>query len=70
MTIFYSLHKNPLTNGANHYRALVQSNGSVDLAGVIDRMIAHGSTITKADALATLQDFFAEVSNCCWMASG
>ena len=57
MTLAYTLHKNPLTNGANNYRGVVQFAGTVDLEGVIERMIACGSTITKADALAVLQDY-------------
>ncbi len=56
--INYSLHKNHLTNGADNYRAMVQSSRTVDLEGVIDKMIEHGSTITKPDALAVLEDFF------------
>jgi len=57
VTLAYTLHKNPLTNGANNYRGVVQFAGTVDLEGVIERMIARGSTITKADALAVLQDY-------------
>jgi hypothetical protein len=57
MSISYKLYKNHLTNGANNYRAIVHYTGSIDLNGVIDRMIARGSTITRADALAVLEDY-------------
>jgi len=44
MSISYILTENNL-NGApdDAYRAIVQSNGSVDRDGVIDRMIERGS---------------------------
>jgi hypothetical protein len=58
MSISYSLHRNPLTNGANQYRAIVQSGGTISLEEVIERMVARGSTTTKADAWAVLQDYF------------
>ncbi len=63
MTISYSLTRNLLTNGANHYRAVVHFNESVELEDVIDRMIERGSTVTKADALAVLQEYHAAIAN-------
>ena len=57
MSISYKLYKNHLTNGADNYRAMVRFAGSIDLNGVIDRMMARGSTITRADALAVLEDY-------------
>ncbi|MBE7550905.1 MAG: DUF4469 domain-containing protein [Anaerolineales bacterium] len=58
MPIWYSLHRNPLTNGANHYRAIVQSSGTITMNDIIKRMVARGSTTTEADAYAVLMDFF------------
>ena len=42
MSISYSIHKNHLTNGADNYRGVVHFAGTVDLEGVIERMIADG----------------------------
>ncbi|MFN8455844.1 MAG: DNA-binding domain-containing protein [Anaerolineae bacterium] len=58
MSISYSLHRNRLTNGANQYRAMVQSSGTITWEEVIKRMVARGSTTTEADAYAALKDFF------------
>jgi len=63
MSISYSIHKNHLTNGADNYRGVVHFAGTVDLEGVIERMIARGSTTTKADALAVLQDYHATIAD-------
>ncbi|MBI1879393.1 MAG: DUF4469 domain-containing protein [Chloroflexi bacterium] len=58
MSISYSLHRNHLTNGANHYRAIVQSGGAITMEDIIKRMVARGSTTTEADAWAVMLDFF------------
>ena len=61
--ITYALHENHLTPAPNDYRALVQFAGSVDLDGVIKRMIERGSTTTTADVLAVLQDYHAAIES-------
>lgn len=59
MTISYVLHENHLTSDPNDYLARVYVTGTVDVEGVIDRMIERGSTTTKADILAALEDYHA-----------
>ena len=34
----------------------VQVDGSLDLEGLVDRLIAQGSTTTRADIMAVLED--------------
>jgi hypothetical protein len=64
VTISYILTENNL-NGAPDatYRAMVQTNGSIDQDGVIDRMIERGSTITRADILAVLEERQAAIAS-------
>jgi hypothetical protein len=61
MSITYSLSKNHLTNGANNYRATVQSMATANLDMVIDRMIAHGCVLGRPDALGVIHHFFEAV---------
>ena len=56
MAINYALFENHLTSDPNDYSARVQSSGSVDIDAIADRMIDQGSTTTKADILAVLED--------------
>ena len=63
MTISYALYDNRLTPDPDDCRALVQFAGVVDLDKVIERMIERGSTTTKADALAVLQDYHAAIES-------
>ena len=57
MSISYVLYENNLTSDPNDYIARVRPVGAIDLNGVIERMMQRGSTITKADALAVLQEY-------------
>ena len=57
MSISYVLHENNLTSDPDDYTAHVRFAGTMDLDGVINRMMQRGSTITKADALAVLQEY-------------
>src|SRR5262245_46000188 len=63
MGITYSLSKNNLTNGANQYRAVVQSMATADLEQVVDRMIAHGCVVSRTDALAVIHHYFDAVES-------
>lgn len=63
MPIYYSLAKNLLTNGANNYRAVIQSMDTVNLDQVIERMIAHGCILSRADAESTINHFFDSVES-------
>lgn len=55
MSIKYALFKNHLTADPDDYAAIVQIAGSVDLDKIADRIVAHGSTVGRADVLATLE---------------
>ena len=56
MPIHYALFENNLTSDPSDFAAIVQSVASVDLDGVVDRMVERGSTTTRADILAVLED--------------
>lgn len=55
MTITYALHENHLTSDPNDYTAVVTAVGTLSTDDLIERMLNHGSTLTKADALAALE---------------
>jgi hypothetical protein len=54
MTITYTVHKNPLREEANEYRAIINFRDSLDLEDVVERMASRGTTVSKPDILATL----------------
>jgi len=56
MPIQYALFENHLTSDPDDYAAQVKTAGSADLEAIADRMIDQGSTTTKADILAVLED--------------
>ena len=56
MSIKYALFENHLTTDPSDYAAQVQVTDSVDLDAIAQRMIDQGSTVTKADILAVLED--------------
>ena len=56
MAISYALFENHLTSDPDDYAARVQTNGTADLEQIAQRMIDQGSTTTKADILAVLED--------------
>lgn len=56
MAINYALFENNLTSDPNDYAAHVQETGSADLDAIANRIIDQGSTTTKADILAVLED--------------
>lgn len=57
MALKYWLSENPLTRNRNERVAVTQSLGAYTIEDVIDRMIRAGSSITKAEALATIEEF-------------
>ena len=59
--ISYALYKNSLQNGKNYYRATVKPARTCGLDEVIERMVQHGSTLTKQDVMAVLDEFFGTV---------
>lgn len=56
MAINYALFENHLTSDPDDYAASIQTNGTADLDAIAQRMIDQGSTTTKADILAVLED--------------
>jgi len=56
MSIKYALFENHLTTDPNDYAAQVQITDSVELDALAQRVIDQGSTVTKADVLAVLED--------------
>jgi len=61
MPISYALFENNLTTDPSDFAAVVQIVDSLDLEEIADRMIAQGSTTTKADILAVLEDLIAAI---------
>jgi len=57
MPLNFALHKNHLTAGPTDYKAVVQNPNSKTLDDIIDLMVSRGSTITRAEALATLEEY-------------
>ncbi len=58
MSLKYSLTENLLTAEADDYSARPQDVKSNDLENIITQMLEKGSTITRADILAVLNNFF------------
>jgi hypothetical protein len=63
MSINYALYPNHLTDNPNDHRAMVRHDKSLSKEDIIDIMISRGSTITKADALATLENYEAAIEH-------
>lgn len=58
MSLKYSLTENLLTAQPDDYNARPQDVKSHDLKSIISQMLEKGSTITRADILAVLNNFF------------
>lgn len=63
MTISYVLAENNLTDEPNSYVARVQPTGTAELENVIQRMIERGSTVTKADILSVLEEYYSAIES-------
>lgn len=57
MAIQYALFPNPLTPGDEDHRAMVQNRSSRTTEDIINEIISRGSTITKAEALAVIEEY-------------
>lgn len=57
MPLRYGLVENPLTSDPDDYMAVTLDNQTVDIDGIVERMVSRGSTVTKAEALGTLEEF-------------
>lgn len=56
MPIHYALFENNVTADPDDYAAVVQMTDTADLDALIRRMIERGSTTTRADILAVMED--------------
>ncbi len=56
MSIRYYLSENHLTSDQSDFAARVQVISSADLDTIVDRMVDQGSTSTRADIMAVLED--------------
>jgi len=59
MTIHYALFENHLTSDPADYAAIVKPAGSADTEALIDRIVQQGSTVTRADIAAVMEDLIA-----------
>lgn len=57
MPIHYSVHPNNLP-GRKGYRAIIHFVGSLDEDAIIEQMLRQGSTVTRADILAVLDNYY------------
>ncbi len=64
MTINYALFENHLTSDPEDYAAQVRITGSAGLEVVAQRMVDQGSTVTKPDILAVLEDAIKAIESC------
>jgi len=64
MAINYALFENHLTSDPDDYAAQVKITGSADLEALAERMIDQGSTVTKPDILAVLEDTIKATESC------
>ena len=64
MAISYALFENHLTSDPNDYAAQVRITGSADLDVIAQRMIDQGSTVTKPDILAVLEEAMKAIEGC------
>ena len=58
MSLKYSLTENLLTQQSDDYRASPQEVKSHDLESIIAQMLEKGTTVTRSDILAVLNNFF------------
>lgn len=63
MGINFSLYKNNLSSEANQYRAVVQASGTMDYEQIVDLVVKQNSTVTRADVLAVLDNFFTVIED-------
>ncbi len=56
MPIHYALFENNVTSDPDDYAAVVQAIDSADLDALVRRMLDRGSTTTRADILAVMED--------------
>lgn len=57
MPIHYALHPNKLTGNPGDFMAIINFTGSIDEEALIEQMMRQGSTITRADTKAVLDNY-------------
>lgn len=62
MAIKYALYDNQMTSDPEDYMAQVQHDKTLSLDDLIEVMIGRGSTVTKAEALSVLEEFFEAIT--------
>jgi hypothetical protein len=63
MSLKYSLVENLLTERPDDYSALVQTKGSLDKEALIRRILRRGTTLTRTDVLAVMNELEAVVED-------
>jgi hypothetical protein len=63
MGINFSLFRNSFSSEANQYRAIVQSSGTIDYDHIVNLVVKQNSTVTRADVLAVLDNFFTVIED-------
>lgn len=63
MSVLYRLRENKLTPSGTDYAAHVALRNSADTEAIIDRMLQQGSTVTRADIRAVLENFASASEN-------
>lgn len=61
MPIKYALYENTLTDNPDDHRAVVKHQTRRTMGDIIERMIRRGSTVTKAEALAVIEEYHAAI---------
>ncbi len=57
MKVKFSLIENKLTPDPNDYRARVHPENTLTVEDIINTMTGHGSTVTKAESLAVIEEY-------------
>jgi hypothetical protein len=63
MTVQYVLYENHLTSDPEDYSARVLPSGSADEEIILETMIQRGSTVTRADIVSVLTDYFSTIES-------
>ncbi|MXV50723.1 hypothetical protein GS399_07030 [Pedobacter sp. HMF7647] len=63
MSIKYYLKPNPIAANPNGYVARTAANETIDIEGVIKKIVKRGTTITETDLRAALSIFFEVVTD-------
>ena len=62
MPIQYALYPNPLTDGSDDQRAVIQNQESRTTEDIINEIVGRGSTVTRAELLAVIEEYEATIT--------